>query len=71
VRARVHTINALSAHADRDALMAWFDAVKASVSHAFAVHGDEPRCLAMGELLKQHGAPAVDVPASGQRFEDV
>lgn len=71
VRARVHTINALSAHADRTALMAWFDGMKSSVVRAFAVHGDEPQCLAMGALLKQHGAPYADVPSSGQRFENV
>lgn len=71
VNARIHTINALSAHADRDALLAWFDTVKPSVSRVFAVHGDEERCLAMGELLRQHGAKHADVPVTGQRYENV
>ncbi|MCL1888124.1 MAG: MBL fold metallo-hydrolase, partial [Kiritimatiellaeota bacterium] len=72
VRARVQTINALSAHADRGALAAWFDAMDgASVSRAFAVHGEEQQVGAMVQLLREHGAKHVDVPAPGQRFENV
>ena len=73
VRARVHTINALSAHADRTGLMKWFDAVRAAghLSRVFAVHGEERQVEAMAGLLRDHGAPRVDAPVPGQRFEDV
>jgi metallo-beta-lactamase family protein len=73
VRARVHTINALSAHADRTGLMKWFDAVKAAgrLSRAFAVHGEERQVEAMAGMLRAHGAPRVDAPAPGTRVEDV
>jgi len=71
VRARIHTINALSAHADRGGLMRWFDAVKGSLSRAFAVHGETRQVDAMAALLKEHGAKQADAPAPGMRFEDV
>jgi len=66
LRARVHTINALSAHADRKGLMDWFDGVKGKVKHAFAVHGELDRVTAMTDLLKEHGAPSAFAPAPGQ-----
>ena len=71
VRARIHTINALSAHADRGGLMRWFDAVKGNLSRAFAVHGESAQVDAMAGLLRAHGALQADAPAPGMRFEDV
>lgn len=67
-RARVHTINALSAHADKNGLMDWFDGVKGRVRHAFAVHGEDDRVDAMAEMMKQHGAPRATAPKPGQTF---
>ncbi|MBR1870260.1 MAG: MBL fold metallo-hydrolase, partial [Kiritimatiellae bacterium] len=59
LRARVHTINALSAHADRNGLLDWFDGVNAAktVKHAFAVHGETDRVEMMANMLVDHGAP--------------
>ncbi|MCL1888652.1 MAG: MBL fold metallo-hydrolase, partial [Kiritimatiellaeota bacterium] len=72
LRARVHTINALSAHADRAALMAWFDAAnRKPVSRVFAVHGEAAQVGAMAKLLGEHGARRVDTPVPGQRFNNV
>jgi metallo-beta-lactamase family protein len=71
VRARVHTINALSAHADRAGLMRWFDAVKGRVSRAFAVHGEAAQVDALAGLMKAHGVAQAVAPAPGDRFEDV
>ena len=72
LKARIHTINALSAHADRKALMAWFDAVNTKpIARAFAVHGEEPQVQAMSQLLREHGAKRVDAPLPGQRFNNV
>lgn len=70
VRARIHTINALSAHADRGALMQWFDAVKGKLSRSFAVHGEDKQVEAMVTLMKQHGAARAEAPSPGQRVED-
>jgi metallo-beta-lactamase family protein len=68
LKARVHTINALSAHADKDALNAWLGAITPPVTHAFAIHGEEPQVNAMGDLLRAHGAKNVHVPSPGERF---
>ena len=71
LRARVHTINALSAHADRTALMRWFDGVKGNLSQAFAVHGEPEKVAAMTELIKQHGVANAVAPVPGQTVDIV
>jgi metallo-beta-lactamase family protein len=72
LNARVHTINALSAHADRTALMRWFDSVKSGrLQRVFAVHGEPEKVAAMAELVKQRGVQNVAAPVPGQKFENV
>lgn len=71
LRARVHTINALSAHADRTALMRWFDGVKGRLSRVFAVHGEPEKVDAMTALVKAHGVADVIAPVSGQKVDGV
>ena len=68
LRARVQTINALSAHADKNGLMDWFDHVKSNVRRAFAVHGEPEKVSAMVDLLKAHGCPSAVAPVPGQTF---
>ncbi|MBR0057599.1 MAG: MBL fold metallo-hydrolase, partial [Kiritimatiellae bacterium] len=52
IEARVETINALSAHADRGGLMRWFDASKGkALKRAYAVHGDAAQTDAMVRML--------------------
>ncbi len=68
LNARVETINALSAHADRDGLMDWFDHVGRRAKQAFAVHGEPEKVAAMAKLLKQHGAPAAVAPRPGESY---
>ncbi len=69
LRARVHTINALSAHADRTALMRWFDGVKGNLSRVFAVHGEPDKVGDMIALVRQHGVDDAVAPAPGQTFD--
>ena len=72
LHARIHTINALSAHADRSALMKWFEAANENpIARTFAVHGEDTQVEAMSQLLRQHGAKHVDAPLPGQRFNNV
>jgi len=63
VRARIHTINGFSAHADRDELLAWQRQVGAA--RTFLVHGEE-------EIMRQFVAllsnTHVEMPAQGQDF---
>ena len=68
LKASVHTINALSAHADKNGLMDWFDGVKSNVKRAFAVHGEPEKVSAMAALLKEHGCPSAVAPVPGQSF---
>ena len=68
LEARVHTINALSAHADRNGLMDWYDGVKGRVKQAFAVHGEPDRVKMMADLLAEHGCPRPVAPVEGQSF---
>ncbi len=71
LRARVHTINALSAHADRTAMMKWFDAVKGGLSHVFAIHGEPEKVAAMQRLVREHGVQRVDAPVPGAIYKNV
>ncbi len=68
LRCRVQTINALSAHADRNGLMDWFDSVKKNVRYGFAVHGEPEKVDAMKALLTAHGCPNAIAPVPGQAF---
>jgi metallo-beta-lactamase family protein len=72
LNARVHTINALSAHADRTALMHWFDGIKSDrLQRVFAIHGEPEKVAAMTELVKQHGVQNAVAPVPGQKFENL
>jgi metallo-beta-lactamase family protein len=64
VRARIHTINGFSAHADRDELLDWHHRVGAR--RTFLVHGDEQVMRTFAAQL--HGT-AIELPALGQEFE--
>ncbi|MBQ3096628.1 MAG: MBL fold metallo-hydrolase, partial [Kiritimatiellae bacterium] len=68
LNARVETINALSAHADRNGLMDWYRKVGKKVKHAFAIHGEPEKVEAMRELLLEYGAPKATAPVPGQTF---
>ncbi len=69
VEARVHTINALSAHADRNELMAYFNEMGPEVERAFCVHGEEEPTAAMAELLRKAGGNNVICPERDQTVE--
>lgn len=70
LQARVHTINALSAHADRTALRDWVQAVnvKGQVKHVFAVHGELEKVTAMCQILREVGYKNPIAPAPGAIF---
>jgi len=64
VRARVHTINGFSAHADQAELRAWRET--ADPAQIFLTHGEEQ---AMAALCDRLGAPRAIRPALGESFE--
>jgi metallo-beta-lactamase family protein len=64
VRARIHTINGFSAHADQAELMAWHK--QTGASHTFLVHGEE---AAMRSFAERLGTTGVDMPQANQVFD--
>jgi len=64
VRARVHTINGFSAHADQAELLAWRALAEAPTT--FLVHGDES---AMQAFAKRLSGTRVEMPTLNQQFE--
>jgi metallo-beta-lactamase family protein len=65
VRAQVHTINALSAHADKNEMLDYFKKMGPKVEKAFVVHGEEEQTKSFAEALRGIGASDVIVPEKG------
>lgn len=68
VRAAIHTVNGLSAHADRKALMAWVDGFTAPPCQTFVVHGEETAALEFADALRTRKGWTVTVPQPGTSF---
>lgn len=65
VKARIHTINGFSAHADQHELLDWHSRI-AGVETTFLVHGDD---RAMRGFAAQLKSPRIEMPAPHQVFE--
>lgn len=70
MKATVYTINGLSAHADRTGLID-FTKRLGGVQRAFCVHGEPAYCEAHQQSLERMGIKHVDIPVSGQHYENV
>jgi metallo-beta-lactamase family protein len=69
-RAEVEVLNGFSAHADRDELLAWFDASQSpNLEHVYVVHGEVESSMALAETIRERGVPEVLVPERGQEVE--
>lgn len=68
LRARVAVLNAFSAHADRDDLLAFVKPLRNTVKRIFIVHGDEDQSEKLHDLLKEKGFPS-HLPVRGEEFE--
>lgn len=53
VRASIHTLGGLSAHADQAALLAWAGHFKRAPKQVYVVHGESTTALGFAELLKK------------------
>lgn len=69
VRAGIHTIGGLSAHADRDALLAWLGHFQAPPGRTFVVHGEASTALGFAQLIHQRLGWTVEAPPAGSRIE--
>jgi metallo-beta-lactamase family protein len=68
LRARVEVLNAFSAHADRDDLLAFAEACGRSVRRLFLVHGEPDQQEPLAAELRSRGF-RVDVPTRGTAIE--
>jgi metallo-beta-lactamase family protein len=66
VRASVHTLGGLSAHADRDALFAWLGNFTRAPEQVFVVHGEAQTALGFAQEVKQALRWPAIAPAAGQ-----
>jgi metallo-beta-lactamase family protein len=64
VRARIYTINGLSAHADQAELLAWQK--QAGAKRTFLVHGEAD---SMSKFAAQLGDTVVEMPLQNQSFD--
>ncbi len=66
VRAAIHTVGGLSAHADQPALLAWAANFRRPPQQTFVVHGESSSALAFAERLRAERGWDIVVPESGQ-----
>lgn len=70
VRARVHTIGGLSAHADRGALLTWLRGFRPPPAKTFVVHGEALSAQALARGIREElGWPGVEVPGMGSEWQ--
>lgn len=70
VRARIHTIGGLSAHADQVGLIGWLRHFRRPPEKTFIVHGERETAHIFAEAVRaQLGWPQVIEPAQGDAFE--
>jgi metallo-beta-lactamase family protein len=70
LNARVETINAFSAHADRDELLGYVQRLGAKrIKQAFVVHGEEASSLSLADAIGDLGVGQAVAPKPGETFE--
>ncbi|ATE60714.1 MBL fold metallo-hydrolase RNA specificity domain-containing protein [Thauera sinica] len=70
VRARVHTIGGLSAHADQPALLAWLRHLRLPPHRVFIVHGEMAAATAFSNAIQSAlDWPAPVIPEPGRAYE--
>ncbi len=66
VRARLHTIGGLSAHADRDGLLAWLRGFAHAPRRTFVVHGERETAVGFADAVRRElGWSSVESPQRG------
>jgi len=69
VRARIHTIGGLSAHADQPALLDWLGRFRQAPQHTFVVHGEPLGALALADAIRDRlGWRHVLMPEPGRPY---
>lgn len=69
VRAKIHTVGGLSAHADREALLGWAGGFRNPPRQVFVVHGEDTSAQALASALTTRLGWTVAVPGVGDVHE--
>jgi metallo-beta-lactamase family protein len=69
VRAKLFTINGLSAHADRDALLGWLGKFRRAPRQTWVVHGEPLAAHALRDAIRSRYRWRAEVPVEGQAVE--
>lgn len=69
VRADIYTLGGLSAHADRDALLAWLGHFGGAPQTTFVVHGEEETAIGFSAEIRRQLGWATEVPIAGAVYE--
>ncbi len=69
IRAEVHNILSLSAHADQQELLQWVRKIKHGPKKVFITHGEEEASLALQKALKKHFSFNTEIPDYLATFE--
>ncbi|HEX5092175.1 MAG TPA: MBL fold metallo-hydrolase [Burkholderiales bacterium] len=69
VRAKIFTINGLSAHADRDALLGWLGKFERPPRQTWVVHGEPLSAHALRDAVRSRYGWRAEVPVEGQAVE--
>ncbi|MCZ7576664.1 MAG: hypothetical protein M5U18_06325 [Dehalococcoidia bacterium] len=69
VRARVVSIEGLSAHADRDEMLRWIGTAPKPPGTIFLNHGEPNGSKALGRALKERFALEPYIPEMGQEYD--
>jgi metallo-beta-lactamase family protein len=69
VRARIETLDGLSAHADRGEILTWLEAAERPPGRVFLVHGEPEAADALATTIRERTGRTVDVPKYLDRIE--
>lgn len=69
LRAEVHKLNELSAHADQKELLEWLEPMASSLKRIFLVHGEPAQSEALAAVIGERYKIPVTLPAQGQSFD--
>jgi len=69
VKAKIHSIGAFSAHADREGLSNWLAAMKRRPEMVCVVHGEDREALGFAEYAKERIGLAMYVPSRGEEID--
>lgn len=69
VKAKIHSIGAFSAHADRDGLASWLGAMKIRPELVCLVHGEDSQSMKFAEHVHEHLGLKTCIPMRGDEID--